>query len=164
MTHKLNFIYDWSITKIEDDFDTAVLSIFFDWSLQFIQLSTRTYQIFHSRPTTTTKSAAMKALGQLSQEDTSQLQISLPVLCWVSIQLSSGAVWPLLLATAGHTILSTSLSGSCHIGLFLLLDTWQQRINNATTQNTLTAKTKKPTAPGVPRRSPIQVLSWPDNA
>ena len=25
-------------------------------------------------------------------------------------------------------------------------------------------KTKKPTAPGVPRRSPIQVLSWPDDA
>ena len=23
---------------------------------------------------------------------------------------------------------------------------------------------KKPTAPGVPRRSPIQVLSWPDDA
>ena len=25
-------------------------------------------------------------------------------------------------------------------------------------------KAKKPTAPGVPRRSPIQVLSWPDDA
>ena len=25
-------------------------------------------------------------------------------------------------------------------------------------------RTKKPTAPGVPRRSPIQVLSWPDDA
>ena len=28
----------------------------------------------------------------------------------------------------------------------------------------LSCRTKKPTAPGVPRRSPIQVLSWPDDA
>ena len=27
----------------------------------------------------------------------------------------------------------------------------------------LSCRTKKPTAPGVPRRSPIQVLSWPDD-